>query len=53
MTNDKCIECENETLLKLADLEMDFESLKQYHDATEKDIKKTPHFCEVIKSEFV
>ena len=37
MTEDnKCIECENENLLKLADLEMDFESLKQYYDATVK-----------------
>ena len=36
MEDNKCIECENENLLKLADLEMDFESLKQYYDATVK-----------------
>ena len=37
--NEYCIqelESENENLLKLADLEMDFESLKQYYDATVK-----------------
>lgn len=31
-----CTECENETLLKLADLEMEYDRLKRYYDLTVK-----------------
>ena len=49
MTN--CAECENETLLKLADLEMEYDKLKQYYDLTIKCLDIKDELCKALREE--
>ena len=47
MTN--CTECENETLLKLADLEMEYDSLKRYYELTVKCLDVKDELCKALR----
>lgn len=51
MTNDKCIECENETLLKLADLEIEYNKLKRFYEMTIKCLDVKDDLCKALREE--
>lgn len=46
-----CTECENETLLKLAELETEYDKLKRYYDLTIKCLDVKDELCKALREE--
>lgn len=49
--NEKCTECENETLLKLVDLEIEYDRLKRCYNLTVKCLDSKDELCKVLRKE--
>lgn len=46
-----CTECENVTLLKLADMEMEYDRLKRYYDLTVQCLDVKDELCKALREE--
>lgn len=44
-----CTECENVTLLKLADMEMEYDRLKRYYDLTVQCLDVKDELCKALR----
>ena len=47
--DNKCIECENNSLIRLAELEMEYEKEKNYNKILEKCLDTKDELCKVLR----